>query len=46
MLKWAYTFGTDVLTVVATSRHYPDVSGHDHFGTECRSMRQFSSLIR
>ena len=23
----------------------PDVSGHDHFGTECRSKRQFGSLI-
>ena len=36
----------------ATSRHYSvlrrlsDVSGHDHFGTECRSKRQFGSLIR
>ena len=24
----------------------PDVSRHDHFGTECRSMREFGSLIR
>ena len=24
----------------------PDVSGHDHFGKECRSKRQFGSLIR
>ena len=23
----------------------PDVSVHDHFGTECRSKRQFGSLI-
>ena len=32
----------------ATSRHYsvlsaPHVSGHDHFGTECRSKCQFGS---
>ena len=45
-LKWVYTFGTDVLIVSATSRHYSVLFGHDHFGTECRSKRQFGSLIR
>ena len=55
-LKWAYTFGTDVLIVSTTSHPYLvlrrlarvtlDVSGHDHFGTECRSKHQFGSLIR
>ena len=50
-LKWVYSFATDVLIVSATSRHYSVTwragrFGHDHFGTECRSKRQFGSLIR
>ena len=55
-LKWAYTVGTDVLTVGPIRDESPlfryqtpgapDVSVHDHFGTECRSKRKFGYLIR
>ena len=52
-LKSAYTFGTNVLIVCDESPLFgsqapgaPDVSVRDHFGTECRSKRQFGSLIR
>ena len=50
-LNWDYTFGTDVLIVSATSRHHSVLRwragrfAHDHFSTECRSKRQFGSLI-
>ena len=53
-LKWAYTFATDVLIAIhdesllfgSEAPGAPDISGHDHFGTECRSKHQFGSLIR